>query len=98
MTELKWEELKWEDPTPRAPRAPRGFRAIHWVELATLLRQRPDEWLNIGRMHQQTAGNIRSGQLVAFRPKGDFEAVARKGEETDGHRMANIFVRYVGPQ
>lgn len=87
-------ELVWEDPPPAAKRGEtRGHDAI-----ARLLEKRPGEWAIIF-LYETAAGAstmaayIRSARIVAYEPKGFFEAHARTVEGE--HR---VYARYVGEE
>lgn len=76
------------------PEKPRGKYQLEAADL----RARPGEWGKVGvwpkdkyTTARSTAINIQNGKLVAFRPKGTFEAATRKTR--DG---IVIWARYVG--
>ncbi len=90
--------IRWEAPPPAHPRSerPRGPKSA-LSPLADELRARPGEWAIVFEGAQQQgkasgmAAHIRLGQVQAFTPTGDFDAVTRT---VDG--LARVYARYIG--
>ena len=89
--------IAWQPPKrPVRARTPRGI-VSEWSPIADELRSRPGEWaliadvLTPGRA-TGLATHIRLGQLRAFTPTGDFDALSER--QPDGHWW--VFARYVG--
>lgn len=78
--------MEFKEPPPSGTGGPGK-----WVEEAAVLRERPGEWVLLGRLPDYTASNITGGRLKAFE-SGKYEAVQR--ETRDG--LADIYVRYIG--
>lgn len=87
--------LRWEGPPPT--RHGGGHCERHNLsDAAPELVARPGEWalLLLAESHGTAAAqaaHIRAGRLVAFRPRGSFEATVR---DVDGEHR--VYVRYVG--
>jgi hypothetical protein len=78
-----------EDPPTRTRAG-----SYEYSEVASKLEADPGNWYRVaeGRTNPGLAGSIKSGGIVAFRPEGAFEAVARR-DEGEGF---TIWARYVG--
>ena len=86
--------VTWLEPPADDGRA-KG-REPKYLDIAAALRERPDEWALIAEETWATMANqIRSGGLVAFRPRGAFEARAVPIDGKPASR-AQIFARFVG--
>lgn len=86
--------VTWQEPPADDGRA-KG-REPKYLDIAAALRERPGDWALIAEETWATMANqIRSGGLVAFRPRGAFEArpVAIDGKPAS---RAQIFARFVG--
>jgi hypothetical protein len=85
-------EFEFNDPP--APKSA-GKRSQYREFIAALL-SRPGEWAVLPTDHVQEprmlAYNINSARIIAFAPRGDFEAVSRA--QPDG--SIKVWVRYVG--
>lgn len=75
-------------------RDPPGRGSEKWQMIADELRDNPGKWAYLGVCHQSNASNIRCGVLVAFRPRGDFDACIRTRGE--GPSKVDVYARYVG--
>jgi hypothetical protein len=91
LTEVK---IEWQNPPPR-----RGSKHIDWYKLASELKARPDEWAYLGRLPAGSAGGIKGGHLLAFKPARSFDAMSRdfraSTEEGVGP-TADTWAKYVG--
>lgn len=83
--------VTWEAPPPSARRRP-DTRTDH-DGIAAELRSRPGEWALLPAAATGMAGQIRRGDIRAYRPAGTFEAVRR--DSADGIR---VWARYVGDE
>jgi hypothetical protein len=71
------------DPPPSTDRQP----TMRHQRYAEALRGRPGRWALLADLESGSAGSIRSGQLVPYRPGGTFDAVVRRGR---------VYARYLG--
>lgn len=91
MAEVKWTE----GPPPPAAGRPGG---LDYEDLAAQLREQPGDWAAVDadaltrRQLQQVATRINRGDIIAFQPKGAFEALTRSLADD----RATLFVRFVG--
>jgi len=97
MSAVEPRVLRWEAPPDRM----RATGRVDWGPVARELRGRPGEWAVLGEHQGKLAAeerrlkgmssNIRTGNIRAFAPKGDFEASTRM----IGDRVV-LFARFVG--
>lgn len=85
--------IAWEEPPP----ANHGRGPSH-EPLAAALRAKPGEWAHVltydtSATSAMTAGHIRRGVGVAWRPAGAYEAASRK---VNGENR--VYARYVGEE
>lgn len=77
--------IDWQEPPPPAlVRRPHLTRVSALAGLAEELRARPGDWALVydGSSYGKASGmatHIRLGQVRAFTPTGDFDAVSHKG-------------------
>lgn len=84
--------LAWEEPPVTVRR--RGHRLpVDHERIAAALRGRPGRWARLPMATTGLAGQIKRGDLRAYRPAGAFEAV-RRG---DGDEI-RVWVRFVGQE
>jgi hypothetical protein len=83
--------IRWEAPPPGSQRG-RGHRVDHDT-IAVELRSRPGEWGLLPASATGMAGQIRRGDIRAYRPAGTFEAVRR-----DDATGIKVWARYVGEE
>jgi hypothetical protein len=92
FTEVK---IEWgQDPPPR-----RGTKNIDWYKIASELKARPGEWAFLGRLPAGSAGAIKNGQLMAFKPARSFDAMSRgyqANTEQNVGPTAETWAMYVG--
>ena len=87
--------IEWKEPPAANTRGRQG--SPDHAEIATELESSPGRWAFLGAANPTLASNIRNGTLLAYRPKGTFEAVARDNRKDDnGKTVADIYARYVG--
>ena len=71
--------MKWEDP----PVTPRRYNSSKWRDEARILRANPGRWALLDTFTsakaRNTAWQVRTGRLQAFRPAGTFQSVSRAG-------------------
>jgi hypothetical protein len=87
-------KIEWQDPPPR-----RGSKNIDWYKIASELQARPGEWAYLGRLPAGSAGSIKHGHLLAFKPAGSFDAMSRHYEvsaEENVGPTAETWAKYVG--
>jgi hypothetical protein len=85
----------FEGVPPEAVRTGGRKGSAEWQAVADVLRARPGEWAHIAEgTNGGIAGSIKNGVLVAFRPRGDFEAVQRR--DSDDSTRWDVWARYVG--
>lgn len=97
------DDMIWENP-PR-DRPGRGAGSVDHAKAAALLRSRPGRWGVVGEYaNGQTSATIawlirRGERLLAYAPKGDFQAMARSVDTIEnGERVRHfrVYARYVG--
>lgn len=93
--------IRWENPPEQAlKRRPWTTRTSKLSTVAEELRDRPGDWACVYEGPSKGAAtgmatHIRLGQVRAFTPTGDFDAVAAT-EHTDDGSVHRAWARYVG--